>query len=114
MKILHATKKYLDVIGGDTIVTSNLLKQQEGAGHKTFILTSNCNNIKDRKNLMKFGFNISKYDLDKINLKRIFSLIRLVFFSFFYLKIIKPDIIHSHSSDIGFALSFASRIYRIP
>ena len=30
------------------------------------------------------------------------------------IKKIKPDIVHSHSADLGFILSFACRLYKIP
>jgi hypothetical protein len=49
MKILHLTKKYPEVIGGDAVVVYNLKKQQEHLGDQVFILTSNCEEIIDKE-----------------------------------------------------------------
>jgi hypothetical protein len=45
MKILHVCKKYLDALGGDAVVVSNLEREQKKTGHKVVILTSNCDDI---------------------------------------------------------------------
>lgn len=113
MRILHACKKYPNAFGGDAVVVSNLEKIQSEK-NQVIILTSNCDEINNQENVLKFGLKTSSQDLDKITMKRMLSLMILSLTSFHILKKIKPDVIHSHSSDIGFALSLASRIYRIP
>lgn len=113
MKILHATKKYPNAYGGDAFVVSNIEKIQSKE-NEVFILTSNCNEIKNKKNIFKFGLNDTSKNLDKITIKRMISLMILFISSFSLIKKIKPDVVHYHSPDIGFILSFASRIYRIP
>lgn len=114
MKILHVTKKYPNALGGDAIVVSNLEKQQKKLGHKVFILTTNCDEIKNSSNVTKFGLKDTPQNLDRITLKRIISLLILFFKSFKLIKEINPDIIHSHSIDMGFILSFACKLYKIP
>ena len=114
MKILHVTKKYPDIMGGDSTVVAGLEKYQKKMGHKVYILTSNCSEIRQSLTVTKYALKIDSLNLDRINLNRIISLFILFFYSFFYLKKIKPDIVHSHSPDLGFILSFPCKVYKIP
>jgi len=114
MKILHVTKKYPNAVGGDAIVVSNLEKQQKKNGHEVFILTTNCDDILNKPNVTKFGLKDNSQHLDTITWRRIFSLIGLYFRSKKIISQIKPDVVHSHSIDMGFVLSSACRKYNIP
>lgn len=113
MKILHLTKKYPETIGGDAVVVYNLKKQQENSGHEVLVVTSNCEEIKE-KEILKFGLKESSINLDRITAKRIFSLVTLPFWGLKNLRRLKPDIIHSHSADLGFFMCMVARIYAIP
>ena len=114
MRIIHITKKYPDAIGGDANVVYNLSKKQIELGHSVFIITPNCSDIKSQNNLIKFGLRDKTQNLDRINIRRLLSLVVLFFSSFSYLKELKPEVIHSHSADLGFAMSLACRIYKVP
>ena len=114
MKILHVTKKYPDIMAGDSMVVASLEKFQREMGNQIFILTSNCDEIIESPIITKFGLKVDALSLDRINLNRIISLLILFFYSFIYLRKIKPDVAHSHSPDLGFILSFACRVYKIP
>lgn len=114
MKILHLTKKYPKAIGGDSVMVSNLEKLQARSGHEVFILTSNCPDIDDKDNVHKFGLRDRSENQDRITLRRIISLIFMLASGFKYLKKIKPDIIHSHSADLGFFISISAKLYGIP
>jgi len=114
MKILHLTKKYYPMIGGDAYTVNSLKKQQIRIGHIVYILTSNCDEIARDEKVFKFGLKDSSANLDKITLQRLISLVFLFFWGFSKLRELKPDIIHSHSADMGFFISFAARLYRIP
>ncbi len=114
MKILHITKKYPPLIGGDAIVVQSLETEQRKLGHDVFILTSKTVKTEKSTNVYNFGILEKIYNLDKITTKRIFSLILLFFRSFFFLRKIKPAIIHTHSPDLGFVCSFAAWLYGIP
>ena len=100
MKILHLTKKYPDALGGDAVVVSNLEKEQTKIGHEVFILTSNCPEIKEKENVFKFGLKDISLNLDRITIRRVISLIILLFLGFKYLRRLKPDVIHAHSADL--------------
>ena len=114
MKILHLTKKYPEAIGGDAVVVSHLEKEQLKRGHEVFILTSNCPEIKEQENVFKFGLKDIPSDLDRITVRRLIALIILLIGGFKYLKRVKPDVIHTHSADLGFFISISARLYHIP
>jgi len=114
MKILHVTKKYPVIMGGDSTVVASLEKYQKKMGHKIYILTSNCEEIIKSPTITKFGLKVNALSLDRINLSRIISLFILFIYSFIYLRKIIPDIVHSHSPELGFILSLACKIYKIP
>lgn len=114
MEILHITKKYPDVIGGDAIVVYSLKIRQLNMGNEVFILTSNCREVKKEKNIFKYGLKDRPSNLDRVTIRRLVSLVILSIDAFKFLKRIKPDIIHSHSADMGFFVSFAAKIYNIP
>lgn len=112
MKILHLTKKYPNALGGDAIVVSNLERQQKELGHEIFIVASNCPEIKE--NILKFGLKDKPHNLDRITIRRIVSLLGLFFWGFKHLRRLKPDVIHSHSADLGFFISLPAKLYGIP
>jgi len=113
MKILHVTKKYPDIMGGDSTAVAGLIKYQKRMGHEVHILTSNCREVRKSPEVTKYGLKIDSIKLDRINLKRILSLLLLFFYLFFYLKKIRPDIVHTHSPDLGFILSIHCWLHRI-
>lgn len=114
MRILHVTKKYPPLIGGDAIVVQSLEAEQRKQGHDVFILTSKTIKAEKLANVCYFGLLEKEYTLDRITVKRMFSLLLLFFQCFFFLRRIKPAIIHTHSPDLGFVCSFVARLYGIP
>lgn len=114
MKVLHVTKKYPHALGGDAVVVTNLQKQQTAAGHAVTIVTSNCNEIKEDRHIYKVGLQDTSQGLDNITLKRMASLVLLFFHMFTILHKERPDIIHTHSVDMAFFVSFAAKWYHIP
>jgi glycosyltransferase involved in cell wall biosynthesis len=114
MRILHVTKIYPPLIGGDAIVVQSLETAQKKQGHDVFILTSKTVKTEKLTNVYHFGIGEREYNLDKITVKRMFSLLLLFFQSFYFLRRIQPAIIHTHSPDLGFVCSFAARLHGIP
>ncbi len=114
MKILHASKKYPGVHGGDAVVVANLERLQLAAGHIVRILTSNCAETERRPEVFRFGLKDSPEALDRISPRRLVSLLILTVQAFRVLRRERPDVIHTHSVDMAFAISLAARFYRIP
>jgi glycosyltransferase involved in cell wall biosynthesis len=114
IRILHVTKKYPDAIGGDARVVFNLEREQRRRGHEVFILTSNCTEIMQKENVFRFGLTDRVANLDVVTFRRILSLIILFITGLFLLHRLKPDIIHSHSPDIGFIISLQATLFHIP
>ena len=114
MRILHVAKKYPNAVGGDAVVVANLQKQQEAAGHHVAILTSNCKEIISGESIYTFGLRDTPAALDHISIRRLISLCMLFFKAFIVVARERPAVIHSHSVDMAFFVSFAARLYRIP
>ncbi len=114
MKILHASKKYPGVHGGDAVVVAHLEQLQRASGHSVRILTSNCAATERRPEVFRFGLQDSPEALDRITFRRLASLVILAFQAFRILGRERPDVIHTHSVDIAFATSFAARFFRVP
>jgi glycosyltransferase involved in cell wall biosynthesis len=114
VKILHTSKKYPGVHGGDAVVVANLERLQVAAGHRVTILTSNCEETERRPEVVRFGLKDTPAALDRISLRRLLSLFLLIFQAFRVLRRERPDVIHTHSVDMAFVISLAARVYRIP
>ncbi len=113
MKILHLTKKYPPVLGGDAFAVYNLKRQQVKLGHEVYVVTSKCEEIEDN-DVLKFGLREYPFNSDRITPQRMLSLILLSLWGLKNLKKLRPNIIHSHSADLGFSISIVTRFYGIP
>ncbi|MDI9596980.1 MAG: glycosyltransferase family 4 protein, partial [Atribacterota bacterium] len=89
-------------------------EQHRKSGHEVFILAPNSIDIVDKPGLIKFGIREKSENWDFLTLKRLISSLMLLFLSFRLIKRLSPDVVHSHSADLGFIISFACRLYRIP
>jgi uncharacterized membrane protein/glycosyltransferase involved in cell wall biosynthesis len=114
MKILHISKKYPKALGGDAVAVSNLEKQQLKNRDKVVVLTSNCDEITADATHHKFGLRDTPAALDNITPKRLLSLGALFFKSFSLIRKEKPDVVHTHSVDMAFAVSLAARWCKVP
>lgn len=114
MRILHVTKKYPNTIGGDATCVFYLKKEQEKLGHRVFVLTANSDELNEDTGVYKFGLKEKTNSWDKVSVKRLTSLLFFSAQSLLVIKKIKPDIIHSHSSDLGFLSSIWARLLGIP
>jgi glycosyltransferase involved in cell wall biosynthesis len=114
VKILHVTKKYPALHGGDAVVVSSLERLQLSGGAEVIILTSNCPEVERRRGVYRFGLRDNASSLDSISAKRMLSLLILVFQAFRIMRRERPDVLHTHSIDMAFAVSWAARAFRIP
>ena len=114
MKILHISKKYPDAIGGDAQVVRSLKIQQEKAGHEILILTANTRELRKKRNVRIFGIFDTAANLDRITPKRMLSLVCFLFASIRAIAAEKPDVIHTHSAELGFLVSFPASVLGIP
>lgn len=114
MKILHITKKYTNALGGDVVVVSNLERHQLARGHEVVVLTSNCDEIIGDERHYKFGFLDTPAALDSVSLRRLASLGTLFFKAFRVIRKERPDVVHTHSIDMAFVVSFAARWFKVP
>jgi glycosyltransferase involved in cell wall biosynthesis len=115
MRILHITKKYPPVLGGDATYVAELEKQQLLSGHEVFIIAANSRESRNKKSSL-FTFGILDYsrNLDRVNLKRVISLVIFAFSAFSIVKKIRPAAIHVHSVDLGIIVSIVGLVLGIP
>lgn len=95
-------------------MVANLQKQQQADQHEVVIVTSNCDEIAAGRHIYKVGLKDTPAGLDTITPRRIISLLALFFCMFVILRRERPDVIHVHSVDMAFSVSFAARWYGIP
>lgn len=114
MRILHVTKKYPNALGGDAIVVSQVQKQQQLAGHEVAILTSNFDDLAGGPHVYTFGLKDTPAALDQITPRRLLSLCMLFFTAFRVIYRERPAVIHTHSIDMAFFVSFAAWAFRVP
>ncbi|HEX6462478.1 MAG TPA: glycosyltransferase family 4 protein [Candidatus Saccharimonadales bacterium] len=114
MKICHITKKYPNQLGGDVVVVSALQAYQEKAGHQLIVITSRSKEIKTGAAIYNVGLKDTGEGLDKITLKRLFSLCILSLRAFFIFIKERPAIVHTHSIDMAFAVAGAAHLLRVP
>lgn len=112
MTILHITKKYPPLTGGDAVVVLALQKQQKAAGHKVVVLTSKSK--QQSRDVYGFGLADTSAGLDAITLRRLVSLCMLSVSIFAIIRRERPDVIHTHSVDIACVVALAARLFRIP
>ena len=95
-------------------MVGNLERLQRRLGHDVIILTSNCSDIVDADYVTKFGFRDEWASVDNVSAKRVVSLFALFYSSTMLLLRKRPDVIHSHSLDMGIVVSLPARVLRIP
>ncbi|MCK4717323.1 MAG: glycosyltransferase family 4 protein [Thermoplasmata archaeon] len=115
MKILHVTKKYPPLFGGDAQVVRNLKREQEKMGHEVHVLTHRPREEEEgmqddgtRKEAKERGvhyFGKPVEDLDRFSLSRLSSLSSFSRALKELLAEMKLDIIHAHSPELGYKAS---------
>jgi len=111
---MHVVKRYPDAPGGDAYVVRGLEREQLAAGHHVVVVTSRNALIRDASHVIKFGLPLTDEAIDAINLRRILTMIALTVRAFPLLRWTRPDVIHVHTTDLGWSLRLAARRYRIP
>lgn len=114
MKILHITKKYPGAIGGDANVVRSLETHQEKQGHDIFILSASTRELWQKKNVIRFGIRDTAVNLDRVTPRRIISLGCFILTLIRIVSAKRPDIIHTHSAELGFLASFWAKFLGIP
>lgn len=114
MRILHVSKKYVGVIGGDGAVVAALRAEQEAAGDQVWVVTSRCADILDDPRVIKIGVRDTPEELDRVGPRRLTSLAMFAAGAGRILDQVKPDVVHSHSLDMGAAVARAAAKRKIP
>ncbi len=114
MRILHIAKKYPPLIGGDATAVEALRRAQEREGHEVTVVTSNAHGIPATPGVHKVGPPQSGPDLDRITTRRLRAMRALRRWCRAELPRLRPDVVHSHSPDLGYPAAQEARRLRIP
>lgn len=114
MRILHVVKKFPNLIGGDATAVDGLARAQMRAGYDVTVVTSNAAPVRRAANVVRVGPAQRPEDLDRIGLNRLRAMWALRRWARSQVPQIRPDVIHAHSADLGFAASPVSREAGVP
>jgi glycosyltransferase involved in cell wall biosynthesis len=113
MRIMHVTKKYPPALGGDAIVVDALRREQGASGHQTTVVTSRCAGV-GGPGVVPFGLSDTAQALDTIGPRRLMSIAALVARAGRILDLYKPDVVHTHTPDLGLVVALAAHRRGIP
>ncbi len=108
VRILHVAKKFPNLIGGDASAVEALARTQRRSGHEVFVVTSNAHEVREDPTVFRVGPLQNPEALDRITPKRVRTMLALRRWSRRELPRIRPDVVHSHSPDLGVAVAAAA------
>jgi len=114
VRILHVAKKYPPLIGGDATAVDALRRAQERAGHEVAVVVSNAPEIPAAAGVHKVGPPQTGADLDRITRNRVRTMRALRRWCRVELPRLRPDVVHSHSADLGYPAAAEARRVGIP
>ncbi len=114
MRILHVAKKYPPLIGGDATAVEALRRAQECAGHEVAVVVSNAPEIPAAAGVHKVGPPQTGADLDRITRDRVRAMRAVRRWCRVELPRLRPDVVHSHSADLGYPAAAEARRLGIP
>ena len=114
MRILHVAKKYPPLIGGDATAVEALRRAQERAGHEVAVVVSNAPEIPAAAGVHKVGPPQTGAGLDRVTRDRVRTMRALRRWCRAELPRFRPDVVHSHSADLGYPAAAEARRLGIP
>ena len=113
MRILHITKKYPDMPGGDAWYVHALVRAGRARGHEPFVVAPNCRELRREAGVRAVGRPLDSARLDRLGIHRL-RLLRDVRRGLpELLAWSSPEIVHAHSADLGYTVSRAPEM-RVP
>jgi glycosyltransferase involved in cell wall biosynthesis len=114
VRVLHLTKKYPEVIGGDAVAVEALASHQRADGVETAVATFNCPQVRDDPGVIRVGPPMFPRDLDRLGLRRAMGILSLRTGFQDILSRASPDLIHCHSAELGYFVARAARRAGVP
>lgn len=113
MRVLHIVKKFPPLIGGDATAVADLARAQRRAGDEVHILTHSAPGAEDDE-AIRVGPPLSGAELDRVTLRRLRGLAAMRRWSKRALAGVRPDIVHAHAPDVGYAVGRVAGARGIP
>lgn len=119
MRVLHVVKKFPPLIGGDATAVAALSRAQRRAGDEVDVLTyeppAACASASrsEEPAVHRVGPRQSSEELDRITLRRVRGMGAMRRWARANLPAMRPDVVHAHAADVGYAVSRIARDHRL-
>ncbi len=114
MRILHVTKKFPPVVGGDATAVSSLAQVQSRNGHDVHVLTYRAEGIQETDHVHPVGPMQTLDGLDRIGARRLRGMRAIRVWSREHLAALGIELVHAHAVDVGSAVVRTAKRERIP
>jgi len=114
VRILHVTKKFPPVVGGDATAVSSLTKVQSRSGHDVHVLTYRAEGIPETDHVHPVGPAQTPDGMDRIGARRLRGMRAMRVWSREHLATLGIELVHAHAVDVGSAVVRAAKRERIP
>ena len=114
VRVLHVTKKFPPSIGGDATAVSALIRAQERQGLNADVLTYRVAGIEGTERVHPVGPVQTPQQLDRIGIRRVRAMRAMERWTDDHLEQPRPDIIHAHAVDVGFAVARSAHAQGVP
>lgn len=114
VRVLHVTKKFPPVVGGDATAVSSLVRAQSRRGHEVHLLVYRSRGIEPTDRIHPVGPIQTPEGLDRVGIRRLRGMRAMRAWVSDNLAALRPDIIHAHAVDVGAAVVEGAKRHGIP
>ena len=114
VRILHVTKKFPPVVGGDATVVSALARAQSRKGRDVHVLAYRADGLEATDRVHPVGPVQTSEGLDRVGLRRLRGMWAMRAWAEEHLASLEPDIVHAHAVDVGGSVASIARGQGIP
>ena len=114
VRVLHVTKKFPPSIGGDATAVSALIRAQGTLGIDAEVLAYRAAGIEETERVHPVGPIQTSQQLDRIGIRRVRAMRAMGRWADDHLRHPRPDVIHAHAADVGFAVARQAHAQGVP
>lgn len=114
MRVVHVTKKFPPVVGGDATAVSSLCRAQARRGFDVRVLAYRAPGIEETDRVHLVGPTQTPNGLDRIGILRLWGMGAIALWAKRHLARLRPDIVHAHAADVGAPVVGVTRELGIP
>jgi glycosyltransferase involved in cell wall biosynthesis len=114
VRILHVSKKFPPVVGGDATAVSALASAQSRKGHDVHVLVYRADGLQATERVHPVGPVQTPEGLDRVGLRRVRGMRAMRAWAHEHLASLRPDLVHAHAVDVGASVAGIARSQGIP